>query len=298
MPQFKVEETGPSHVKTFSVTCTVSTFIGHGVGKTKKQAKTEAARNILDIIHGNVPAEPMKVNSKELQPPALSTLQISQNEKKDETDSQIAKKGNSKVRIIHTEIIKPKNGQVLESKAVSNEIKNIKEVSSEKKVNNVNSTPCDEKTNTKEITDGNLKPPNNLEKTQIQNSLLLKFMQNKGKSNIQSIISDGHFKKTYDDKTRELILNKIIHLMKQLNNTAEITNKVVCDTRQSVTELLKPLKLAYNYKELETKSSKFIVLIEISTNPDISEVGIASESIFHAEINGIKLILQLLNKLL
>ncbi|XP_060822310.1 interferon-inducible double-stranded RNA-dependent protein kinase activator A-like [Bombus pascuorum] len=50
-PKYKqVNEVGPPHAKIFSIQCIVTTFKETGVARTKKQAKQEAAKKMLDKI--------------------------------------------------------------------------------------------------------------------------------------------------------------------------------------------------------------------------------------------------------
>ncbi|XP_050575510.1 RISC-loading complex subunit TARBP2-like [Bombus affinis] len=51
-PKYKqINEVGPPHAKIFSIQCTVTTFKETGVARTKKQAKQEAAKKMLDKIN-------------------------------------------------------------------------------------------------------------------------------------------------------------------------------------------------------------------------------------------------------
>lgn len=51
-PKYKqINEVGPPHAKIFSIQCTVTTFKETGIARTKKQAKQEAAKKMLDKIN-------------------------------------------------------------------------------------------------------------------------------------------------------------------------------------------------------------------------------------------------------
>ncbi|XP_071856017.1 protein Loquacious [Bombus fervidus] len=47
----QINEVGPPHAKIFSIQCTVTTFKETGIARTKKQAKQEAAKKMLDKIN-------------------------------------------------------------------------------------------------------------------------------------------------------------------------------------------------------------------------------------------------------
>ncbi|XP_033349455.1 interferon-inducible double-stranded RNA-dependent protein kinase activator A-like [Bombus vosnesenskii] len=47
----QINEVGPPHAKIFSIQCTVTTFKEIGIARTKKQAKQEAAKKMLDKIN-------------------------------------------------------------------------------------------------------------------------------------------------------------------------------------------------------------------------------------------------------
>jgi dsRNA-specific ribonuclease len=50
-PQYKeTGNVGPAHAKVFTIQCLVSTFVEEGIATTKKQAKHEAARKMIDRI--------------------------------------------------------------------------------------------------------------------------------------------------------------------------------------------------------------------------------------------------------
>lgn len=51
-PKYRqINEVGPPHAKIFSIQCTVTTFKETGIARTKKQAKQEAAKKMLDKIN-------------------------------------------------------------------------------------------------------------------------------------------------------------------------------------------------------------------------------------------------------
>lgn len=51
-PKYKqINEVGPPHAKIFSIQCSVTTFKETGIARTKKQAKQEAAKKMLDKIN-------------------------------------------------------------------------------------------------------------------------------------------------------------------------------------------------------------------------------------------------------
>lgn len=99
--------------------------------------------------------------------------------------------------------------------------------------------------------------------------------------------------------TRIDILNNLKDLdefIKEIGNN--ITEEVVDELRRKVCDLLRPLNMAYCSRIMETKSTKkCLVLVEISTNPDVAEVGVADIK-HEAEWNGIKKILYVLSCLL
>ncbi|XP_068988366.1 protein Loquacious-like [Bombus flavifrons] len=47
----QINEVGPPHAKIFSIQCTVATFKEIGIARTKKQAKQEAAKRMLDKLN-------------------------------------------------------------------------------------------------------------------------------------------------------------------------------------------------------------------------------------------------------
>lgn len=49
-----IKDTGPPHARIFTIQCKVSNFVEEGVQSTKKQAKHEAARKMVDRIKGLV----------------------------------------------------------------------------------------------------------------------------------------------------------------------------------------------------------------------------------------------------
>ncbi|XP_043467958.1 uncharacterized protein LOC122502120 [Leptopilina heterotoma] len=331
LPQYKIDETGPAHMKTFSVTCSVSTLTAYGYGKTKKQARNEAAFKMWEMIQEQISADPQNndikkelqssliKNSKEL-PPDNEIVQINS------TNGQFANKLKTQDENTIPDSSTVKIDKILEAK---NETTSTHDAP----LSHENASSSDEKTtNEKTVSDGAVKVHNPLatkikssikenetdsptsNETEVttenvkvhnplstklqnpQNSPLLKFMQMKADSN-KLLITDGHFKKCFEDEIRQPILQQVVNLMKEINSAQEITEKFFSEVRTNFIELLKPLKLIYKSKKLETKSSKFIMFVEISTNPDINEIGIA-DTLHQAEIMGIKQILQLLIKML
>lgn len=337
LPNYEINETGPPHMKTFSVTCTVSTFTAYGDGKSKKQAKNEAALKMWEMIHEHIFTETINCDSQNIKleneqslPMNLqSTLKNSLKEKLDEKnvensqkkDNEIVQANSTNGQIFSVtkveiqdknesddQLIPDSSIKTKEINKTDDSAKNIKPVSSsdekvtvippsDEKDNNVNSISSsnEKKNNVKEVIVGKIN--NTFEKLQnTQNSPLLKFMQMKANAN-KALISDGHFKKSFSNEIRELVLKQVINLIDKITNVDEITEKIVFDARQSFSELLKPLKLIYKHRKLETKSSKIIIHVQISTNPDIHEIGIADNH-HQAEINGMKQILHLLTKLM
>ena len=102
-----------------------------------------------------------------------------------------------------------------------------------------------------------------------------------------------------EDQSRLDFLNKLTDLDQFINEAGtNVSKEVVDDLRQRVFDLLKPLNMTYFSKNLETISSKkCLVLVEISTNPDIAEIGVADLD-HQAEWDGIKKILYVLSTLL
>lgn len=338
LPLYKIDETGPAHMKTFSVTCSVSTLTAYGYGKTKKQAKNEAAFKMWEMIHEQISAEPQNIgikkelkfslikNTEELSPDNQVVQVNSTNgqfAKKIKTQDENTIPDSSTVKIDKTVEAKTSesissHNETVASASLSHEnasssdekTTNEKIVSDDVKVHNTPATkikPVSSNTenetdaptsNEKEVTAENVKVQNPLA-TKLQNtanSPLLKFMQKKANSN-KLLITDGHFKKCFEDEIRQPVLQQAVNLMKEINSANEMTEKFFSEVRQNFIELLKPLKLIYKSKKLETKSSKFIIFVEISTNPDINEIGIA-DTLHQAEIMGIKQILELLIKML
>ncbi|XP_033231153.1 interferon-inducible double-stranded RNA-dependent protein kinase activator A-like isoform X2 [Belonocnema kinseyi] len=87
-----------------------------------------------------------------------------------------------------------------------------------------------------------------------------------------------YLKMSFNEGTTRIdILNKVRdfdEFIKEVGN--EITEEVVDELRRKICDLLRPLNMAYCSRVMETKfSKKCLVLVEISTNPDIAEVGVA-----------------------
>lgn len=61
-----VEESGPDHMKNFTVEVSVRSLRERGTAKCKKIAKQEAAKNLLQLLQPNINMENDKLNSKQL----------------------------------------------------------------------------------------------------------------------------------------------------------------------------------------------------------------------------------------
>ncbi|XP_043482710.1 RISC-loading complex subunit tarbp2-like isoform X2 [Leptopilina heterotoma] len=127
-------------------------------------------------------------------------------------------------------------------------------------------------------------------------STLTKLPQKKVNLGVKLDDYHRHLKKSYDDDTR-------LEILKQLSSFDELIRSSSCDiTEDFLSELkvkfidfLKPLYLTYYSSKLDTKTkNNCAVVVEISTNPDIVGIGIADFE-HQAERNAIN---QVINNLI
>ncbi|OXU25096.1 hypothetical protein TSAR_016882, partial [Trichomalopsis sarcophagae] len=96
-PQYKeISDVGPPHARIFTVQCLVSTFVEEGIAKTKKQAKHEAARKMLERISDIVPDDPNAIDSTD------------ENQKREQMASKIAIARYPFLSMVHSETGKSK----------------------------------------------------------------------------------------------------------------------------------------------------------------------------------------------
>lgn len=97
-PQYKeISDVGPPHARIFTVQCLVSTFVEEGIAKTKKQAKHEAARKMLERISDIVPDDQNAIDSAD-----------DENQKKEQMASKMAIARYPFLSMVHSETGKSK----------------------------------------------------------------------------------------------------------------------------------------------------------------------------------------------
>ncbi|XP_051156086.1 interferon-inducible double-stranded RNA-dependent protein kinase activator A homolog [Leptopilina boulardi] len=127
-------------------------------------------------------------------------------------------------------------------------------------------------------------------------STLTKLPQKKINLGVKLDDYHRHLKKSYDEETRCEILKELKSLDELIKTcNCDVTEEFVNELKVKFIEFLKPLYLTYCSVELDTNSkTEYAVAVEISTNPDIVGIGIADFT-YKAERNAIY---QIINNLI